>query len=101
MLSVANGTNVISGGYLRITAGGQVQVDSNGGGDNFVTLSTINGAGSVTVRYLSGGNATDLSVAHSASGQLDPAAAKLPPSPGMDHGSAAPDPAGAWHFDYA
>ena len=115
VLSVGAGTNVISGGYLKITAGGQIQVDQNGGGDQWVTLSTINGSGSVTIRYLSGGTATDLSVAHSASAGnlamgLDPAAAaKLQPgdgtagSAGIDHGAAALDPAltahDAWHLD--
>ena len=102
VLSVGAGTNVISGGYLKITAGGQIQVDQNGGGDQWVTLSTINGSGSVTIRYLSGGNATDLSVAHSANAvQLDPtAAAKLQPSALMDHDAAALDPAlTAGHLD--
>ena len=63
ILSVAAGTNVISSGYLRVTTGGLVQVDMNGGGNNWVTLSTINGSSAVTVRYLSGGTATSVSVA--------------------------------------
>jgi VCBS repeat-containing protein len=105
VLAVAAGTDVVGGGYLRITAGGQIQVDQNGGGDQWVSLSNINGSGSVTIRYLSGGTATDLSVAHSASAQLDPAAAKLQPetnapSSGLDHGAAALDPAlTAWHLE--
>ena len=54
ILSVAAGTNVIAGGYLRVTTSGLVQVDLNGGGNDWVTLSTINGSGAVAVRYLVG-----------------------------------------------
>jgi serralysin len=105
VLSVAAGTDLVGGGYLRISGGGQIQVDTNGGGDQWVSLSNINGSASVTIRYLSGGTPTDLSVAHSASAaQLDPAAAtKLQPSTGIDHDAAALDPAftahDAWHLD--
>src|SRR5918993_1432279 len=63
ILAVAPGTNVASGGYLRVTTSGLVQVDLDGGGDDWITLSTINGTGAVTLRYLSGGTATDLSLA--------------------------------------
>jgi phospholipase/lecithinase/hemolysin len=62
ILAVSTGTNVVTGGYLRVTTSGLVQVDLDGGGDDWVTLSTINGTGAVTMRYLSGGVATDLSV---------------------------------------
>lgn len=62
ILAVAPGTNVASGGYLRVTTNGLVQVDLDGGGDEWITLSTINGTGAVTMRYLSGGAATDLSL---------------------------------------
>lgn len=62
ILAVAPGTNVATGGYLRVTSSGLVQVDLDGGGDDWVTLSTINGTGSVTMRYLSGASATDLSL---------------------------------------
>ena len=62
ILAVAPGTNVASGGYLRVTTSGLVQVDLDGGGDDWITLSTINGTGAVTLRYLSGGTATDLSL---------------------------------------
>jgi Ca2+-binding RTX toxin-like protein len=55
ILDVAAGTNVISGGFLRVTTSGLVQVDVDGGGDHWATLSTINGSGSVSVRYLSDG----------------------------------------------
>jgi phospholipase/lecithinase/hemolysin len=63
ILSVAAGTDVISGGYVRVTTSGLIQVDLNGGGNNWATLSTINGNGAVTVRYLSGGVAANVSVA--------------------------------------
>lgn len=56
MLSVAAGTNVVSGGFVRVTTSGLVQVDTSGGGDSWVTLGTINSGGAVTVRYLSGGS---------------------------------------------
>jgi hypothetical protein len=62
-LGVAAGTNVIAGGYVRVTTSGLIQVDVNGGGDHWVTLSTVNGNGAVTIRYLSGGVATNVSVA--------------------------------------
>jgi hypothetical protein len=62
ILAVAAGTNVVGGGYLRVTTSGLVQVDLNGGGDHWTTLSTINGSDAVTLRYLSGGTATSLSV---------------------------------------
>jgi Ca2+-binding RTX toxin-like protein len=65
-LSVAGGTNVVTGGYVKIV-GTQLQVDANGGGDAFVTVGNVSGSGSVTIRYLADGNATDLSVARSAS----------------------------------
>ena len=64
-LSVANGTNVTAGGYVRIV-GTQLQVDANGGGDAFVTVGNVSGSGSVTIRYQSGGSPTDLGVARSA-----------------------------------
>jgi len=63
ILSVASGTNIVSGGYLRVTTSGLVQVDVDGGGDEWATLSTINGIGTVTMRYLSGGAATNVAVA--------------------------------------
>lgn len=70
ILSVAAGTNVLAGGYLRVTTGGLVQVDLDGGGDNWVTLSTINGTGAVAVRYLSGGAVTSVSANRVADGAL-------------------------------
>ena len=62
ILSVAAGTNVIAGGYLRVTTTGLIQVDLDGGADEWVTLSNINGSSAVSMRYLSGGAATNLSV---------------------------------------
>jgi phospholipase/lecithinase/hemolysin len=62
ILAVAPGTSVASGGYMRVTTSGLVQVDLDGGGDDWITLSTINGTSAVTLRYLSGGTATDLSL---------------------------------------
>ena len=62
-LGLAAGVNPVSGGYLRVTTTGLIQVDVSGGGDAWTTLSTVNGSSSVTLRYLSGGVATDLSVA--------------------------------------
>jgi Ca2+-binding RTX toxin-like protein len=100
-LSVAGGTNVVGGGYVRIV-GSQLQVDANGGGDAFVTISNISGSGNVTIRYQSGGSPTDLSVARSA-GQdaavvsklaLDDGPAHAPLLDGWHAGSALHDPLG-------
>ena len=74
-LSVANGTNVVAGGYVKIV-GTQLQVDANGGGDAFVTVGNVSGLGAVTIRYQSGGAPTDLSVARSA-GQTEAVVAKI------------------------
>jgi Ca2+-binding RTX toxin-like protein len=55
ILTVAPGTDVIAGGYLRVTTTGLVQVDLNGGGDNWVTVSNINtGTGPVSIEYSTG-----------------------------------------------
>jgi Ca2+-binding RTX toxin-like protein len=62
VLNVAAGTNVLTAGYLRVTTSGLVQVDLDGGANNWVTLSTINGTGAVAVRYLSGGALANVSV---------------------------------------
>ena len=62
-LAVAPGIDVVSGGYLRVTTGGLIQVDPDGGANGWVTLSTINGSGSVSVRYLSGNSLATISVA--------------------------------------
>jgi Ca2+-binding RTX toxin-like protein len=67
ILSVASGTNVMTGGYLKVTTSGQIQVDVNGGGDSWAVVGNVGGSSAVTVRYLSGGIASDLSFARSAS----------------------------------
>ena len=69
ILNVSSGTNMVSGGYARVTTNGQIQVDLDGGGDDWVTLSTINNGGSVTLRYLSGGVATSIAVSRVADAQ--------------------------------
>ncbi|HYU94895.1 MAG TPA: calcium-binding protein [Sphingomicrobium sp.] len=66
-LSVANGTNVTTGGFVRITAAGELQVDANGGGDAYVTIANVPGSTAVTLRYLAGGVATNVNVSRSAS----------------------------------
>jgi hypothetical protein len=56
VLSVAAGTDVVTDGYVRVTTTGLVQVDANGGGDNWLTLGTIDpSAGQYTVEYLANG----------------------------------------------
>ena len=70
VLNLAGGINPVSGGYLRVTTGGQIQVDLDGGGDAWTTLSTVNGSGAVTLRFLSGGVAADLSVSRVGSSTL-------------------------------
>ena len=70
ILSVTAGTNVLSAGYLRVTTSGLIQVDMNGGGNDWVTLSTISGSSAVTIKYLSGGSAATLSLSRVADAQL-------------------------------
>ena len=77
ILSVANGTDVVAGGYARVTSGGQLQVDTNGGGDGWVTLANVSGSSAVTIRYLAGGNAIDLSIARSGQAQAMAMAASV------------------------
>jgi hypothetical protein len=64
VLSVAAGTNVITGQYLRVTTTGQIQIDTNGGGDSWQTIGTVNVAAGLTynIQYLSGGIATTATV---------------------------------------
>ena len=70
LLSVAAGTNVAAGQFVRVTTSGLIQVDLDGGGNNWVTLSHINNGGAVTVRYLAGGVATSQSVSRVAETSL-------------------------------
>jgi hypothetical protein len=58
---VASGTNVLSGGYLRVTTSGLIQVDVDGGGDGWASLSSINGSGAVNLRYMANGALTTVS----------------------------------------
>jgi Ca2+-binding RTX toxin-like protein len=54
ILSVTTATNVVTGGFLRLTTGGDLQVDLNGGGNalDWVTVGHLNGVlGNTTVRY--------------------------------------------------
>jgi hypothetical protein len=61
------GVDLIAGGFIRLTAAGQLQVDANGGSDFWVTVANIPGSGAVTIRYQANGVATDLSLSRSAS----------------------------------
>jgi len=108
-LSVAGGTNVVDGGYVRIV-GAQLQVDANGGANSFVTVGNVGGSGNVTIRYQSGGAPTDLSVARSAgqesamvSKTADDGPAHAPLLDGWHDGAALHDSLGfdptAPHFD--
>jgi Ca2+-binding RTX toxin-like protein len=65
-LQVAAGVNIASAGYLRVTTGGLIQVDLDGGGDHWSTVGTVNGTSSVWVRYMSGGSATTVIVGRTA-----------------------------------
>jgi hypothetical protein len=58
VLNVASGVDALAGGYLRVTTGGLVQVDVDGGADGWVTLGTVNGTGSVWLKYNAGGTGT-------------------------------------------
>jgi phospholipase/lecithinase/hemolysin len=62
VLNLAAGANAVSGGYLRVTTGGLIEVDLDGGANNWVPMSSINGTAAVSVRYLSGGAAATVSV---------------------------------------
>src|SRR4029079_12458791 len=46
ILSVPTGTNVVTGGYVRVTTTGLVQVDTNGGGGHWVTIANVNASAS-------------------------------------------------------
>jgi phospholipase/lecithinase/hemolysin len=68
ILNLAAGANAVFGGYLRVTTSGLIQVDLDGGANGWATLSSINGTGAVTLRYLSGGAATSVSANRVADG---------------------------------
>ena len=69
-LAVATGTNVLAGGFVRVTTSGLVQVDANGGGNDWVTLGTVGGNGAVSIRYASGGGLATVSVSRVAETML-------------------------------
>jgi VCBS repeat-containing protein len=63
ILSVPTGTDVVTGGYVRVTTTGLVQVDANGGGDSWVTVANVNtGAASYTFQYVLNGAPATVSV---------------------------------------
>ncbi len=45
VLNLASGHSPFSGGYLRVTTSGLVQVDTDGGANSWVTLGIVNGTG--------------------------------------------------------
>ena len=65
LVSVATGTNILTGGYVRyLTGTGQLQVDLDGGANNYVTVATLTGVPTpVTVQVLINGVVTNVSVA--------------------------------------
>jgi VCBS repeat-containing protein len=63
ILSVTTGT-VVSNQYIRVTNAGLVQVDLDGGNNSWVTVATVNGAASYSVKYdLSDGTTATVSLA--------------------------------------
>uniref|UniRef100_UPI0025E2BD97 beta strand repeat-containing protein n=1 Tax=Sphingomonas sp. TaxID=28214 RepID=UPI0025E2BD97 len=67
ILNVAVGTNLITGGYVRISVStGAIQVDLNGGGDNYVTLANMNTGITPTIQYLENGVIKTVAVAPTA-----------------------------------
>jgi hypothetical protein len=90
ILKIASGVNPVSAGYLQVTTSGLVQVDLDGGGNNWTTLSSINGTGAVSVRYLSGGAAATVSVARVADSSLTMTASAQTIEYGSDSNSPAP-----------
>jgi Ca2+-binding RTX toxin-like protein len=60
ILNVPLGGNAIADGFLRVTTTGLLQVDLNGGGDNWITVANVNTAGvpSYTIQYLLNGVST-------------------------------------------
>ncbi|MCF2515414.1 Ig-like domain-containing protein, partial [Sphingomonas sp. G124] len=63
ILNVPGPVNPIADGYLRVTTTGLIQVDLDGGGNSWVTVSTINTGVTPTIRYVDGGVVTDIAVA--------------------------------------
>ena len=77
IVSVGIGVNLVADGYVRVTSGGQLQMDGNGGGDSWTTLANVSGSSAVTIRYIHGGLATDLSIARSGQAQAMAMAASV------------------------
>ncbi|RIX31463.1 beta strand repeat-containing protein, partial [Sphingomonas edaphi] len=63
ILNVPGAVDPINDGYLRVTTTGLLQVDLDGGGNNWITLANINTGVSPTVRYIDGGVITNIVVA--------------------------------------
>lgn len=62
LLSLGSGISPVTGGYVRLSPTGALQVDLDGGGDQWLTLAQVNGNSNVTLRYLSGGSIADLTL---------------------------------------
>ena len=62
LLSLGSSINPVTGGYLRLSSTGALQVDLDGGGDQWLTLAQVSGSSNVAVRYLSGGSNADLTL---------------------------------------
>ncbi|QDP20456.1 beta strand repeat-containing protein [Sphingomonas xanthus] len=64
IISVATGTDIVAGGYVRVTTTGLVQVDADGGG-SWVTVATSNitaATGLISIAYLAGGVSTVITI---------------------------------------
>jgi phospholipase/lecithinase/hemolysin len=97
VLTVAAGVNVVSGGYVRVTTSGLIQVDANGGGDQWVTLANINSGGAVAVRYVSGGAAANVSVSRVAASTTSVMLASAVAAAGVTAMPVSADPAAVEH----
>ena len=75
VLQVAQGTDVLGDGYLRVTSSGKIQVDLDGGDDEWVTLSTVNGNSPLSISYLHGGGVATATIGRTAETALGAAGA--------------------------
>jgi Ca2+-binding RTX toxin-like protein len=69
ILKVLTGTNIVTGGFVRVLTTGEIQVDldgSAGTASGWVTVATMNTGVTPTFKYLAGGVATTAAVAPSA-----------------------------------
>ena len=62
ILNVPGAVDPIADGYLRVTTTGLIQVDLDGGGNSWMTVSNINTGITPTIRYIDGGVVTDIAV---------------------------------------